>query len=168
MTLKSSDIGLFSKYLQMSYYSEDGDYRKDLPYEKDWKELSSRIRKSERGVNDKEREIILLNFNYTPTLSYYLNKFKTYEHKEIKIHGNLDNMIFGFGDETDDDYQLIENINEVDEAIESLEIISSSDSFTENHKYYLASLYEKGEDGEITYETLMGVRFVPFVESLEP
>lgn len=112
MTLKSSDIGLFSKYLQMSYYSEDGDYRKDLPYEKDWKELSSRIRKSERGVNDKEREIILLNFNYTPTLSYYLNKFKTYEHKEIKIHGNLDNMIFGFGDETDDDYQLIENIND--------------------------------------------------------
>ncbi|MDF1665240.1 MAG: protein-L-isoaspartate(D-aspartate) O-methyltransferase [Planctomycetota bacterium] len=29
-------------------------------------------------------------------------------------------------------------------------------------------LYQKGEDGEITYETLMGVRFVPFVESLEP
>jgi len=41
-----------------------------------------------------------------------------------------------------------ENINNVEEAINSLEIISSNDSFTENHKYYLASLYEKGLDFE--------------------
>ena len=41
-----------------------------------------------------------------------------------------------------------ENINNVEEAINSLEVISSNDSFTENHKYYLASLYEKGLDFE--------------------
>ncbi len=39
-----------------------------------------------------------------------------------------------------------ENINYLDNAITSLESISSSESFTENHKYYLASLYEKGQD----------------------
>jgi tetratricopeptide (TPR) repeat protein len=39
-----------------------------------------------------------------------------------------------------------ENINSVDEAINSLEVISSNDSFTENHKYYLASLYEKDQE----------------------
>jgi Flp pilus assembly protein TadD len=37
----------------------------------------------------------------------------------------------------------LENVGYVDESIDSLEDISSEEGFTENHKYYLASLYEK-------------------------
>ena len=36
-----------------------------------------------------------------------------------------------------------ENIEDVDESIDSLEGVSSLEGFGENHKYYLASLYEK-------------------------
>lgn len=36
-----------------------------------------------------------------------------------------------------------ENIEKVDESIDSLEYASAEESFGENHKYYLASLYEK-------------------------
>jgi tetratricopeptide (TPR) repeat protein len=50
-----------------------------------------------------------------------------------------------------------ENINKTDEAINSLEVISSNDSFTENHKYYLASLYEKGKDFEKSFSLIFEV-----------
>ncbi len=59
-----------------------------------------------------------LNFNYTSTLDKY---FKLFNESEIKaelnhIHGKLNDKLniinFGFGDEMDDDYKIIENIND--------------------------------------------------------
>ena len=57
--------------------------------------------------------IMLLNFNYTKTPELYLT-----ESSNVRInyiHGNLNNpqsIIFGYGDELDDDYKRIQNLNE--------------------------------------------------------
>lgn len=65
-----------------------------------------------------KNHICYLNFNYTPTIQKYienLNQEKD-EVKLIHIHGELlndENQInFGFGDEMDEDYKKIENIND--------------------------------------------------------
>lgn len=72
--------------------------------------------KKEELVNN----LYFLNFNYTPIASIYsdlLNKDDKIESKVNYIHGNLGNIIenkinFGFGDEMDDDYKMIENIDD--------------------------------------------------------
>jgi hypothetical protein len=57
---------------------------------------------------------LLLDFNYTRTGKFYNNFLSDLisENSIVKIHGDLNDPIFGFGDETDDDYKLIENIND--------------------------------------------------------
>lgn len=71
-------------------------------------------------------EILFLNFNYTFTESLYYNltRFdlssdfnKNLEKSVIHIHGTTaqndnNNVIFGFGDEIDEDYKSIENLND--------------------------------------------------------
>jgi hypothetical protein len=61
------------------------------------------------------KSILFLNFNYTDTSSRYLqNRFENNDNT-IHIHGELNNsanpMIFGYGDELDDDYLKIEKLN---------------------------------------------------------
>lgn len=63
--------------------------------------------------------ILILNFNYTPIPDIYnkLNEYDDNVNSSINfIHGllgnNTDNKVnFGFGDEMDEDYKLIENLN---------------------------------------------------------
>ena len=59
------------------------------------------------------RETLILNFNYTNTISNYLIKLNYKSPKNIFIHGELNNLdnpiIFGFGDEVDRRYEEIEN-----------------------------------------------------------
>ena len=55
--------------------------------------------------------IMLLSFNYTKTVHLYHNQnfFLNY------IHGELDkpqNIIFGYGDEIDENYQALKNLND--------------------------------------------------------
>ncbi|WP_166920368.1 AbiH family protein [Flavobacterium poyangense] len=73
-------------------------------------------------------EILFLNFNYTFTEGLYSNlawldlsrniiNNKNLERSVIHIHGTTDqkdnnNVIFGFGDELDEDYKSIENLND--------------------------------------------------------
>lgn len=73
------------------------------------------------GDDFKLPEILFLDFNYTPTIYYYAEKinsnFTTYSNVDIiKIHGEIsktDNPInFGFGDEMDESYKIIENKND--------------------------------------------------------
>ena len=56
-------------------------------------------------------KILFLNFNYTSTLLQYT--YGTHDTKVINIHGELQNpnnpIIFGYGDEKDDNYKFIEN-----------------------------------------------------------
>lgn len=63
------------------------------------------------------REILFLDFNYTPTLINYIKEINLNQYlygtaKLIKIHGEANSSYnpinFGFGDEKDDDYKIIE------------------------------------------------------------
>lgn len=61
-------------------------------------------------------EHLILNFNYTRTLSIYEEELRRYpSHKIIYIHGRLHDtsnpIIFGYGDETGEDYKKIEDLN---------------------------------------------------------
>lgn len=64
--------------------------------------------------------LYFLNFNYTPTANIYCDILKGDDRIECDInfiHGELENknenrINFGFGDEMDEDYKLIENIND--------------------------------------------------------
>lgn len=61
-------------------------------------------------------QILFLNFNYTSTADLYLQKGS--EFKINHIHGELGNdknpIIFGYGDELDDDYKEISKLNDND------------------------------------------------------
>ncbi len=67
-----------------------------------------------------EQNNLFLNFNYTNTINNYVKLLNSGEYcgkvEEIQIHGTLyeyENKInFGFGDEMDDDYKQIENLND--------------------------------------------------------
>lgn len=82
-------------------------------------EIETLFRKEKYGgENINKSETLVLNFNYTSTLRRYT---KLYEKEglnvsEINIHGKLfdekNEVNFGFGDEMDDDYKIIENIND--------------------------------------------------------
>lgn len=73
--------------------------------------------------------IMLLNFNYTKTALQYLPKEKQiFFHNHI--HGEIDNpqsIIFGYGDELDNDYKTIQNINDNDylKNIKSIKYLES-------------------------------------------
>lgn len=59
-------------------------------------------------------EVLFLNFNYTKTADLYISKASGF--KVNHIHGELDNdknpIIFGYGDEMDEDYKTISNLND--------------------------------------------------------
>lgn len=61
-------------------------------------------------------QILFLNFNYTNTADLYVSKSS--EFKVNHIHGELGNdknpIIFGYGDELDDDYKEISKLNDND------------------------------------------------------
>lgn len=95
-------------------------------------------------------EILFLSFNYTFTEKIYSNHtqfeyFEPYKNlikRYIHIHGTTDkydrnDVIFGFGDEIDEDYQSIENLNDNDylENIKSIKYLE-----TDNYKNLLEFL----------------------------
>lgn len=95
-------------------------------------------------------EILFLNFNYTFTEKLYSNhtEFDAFSSKKdivkryIHIHGTTDkydrnDVIFGFGDEIDEDYKSIENLNDNDylENIKSIKYLE-----TDNYKQLLEFL----------------------------
>jgi tetratricopeptide (TPR) repeat protein len=50
-----------------------------------------------------------------------------------------------------------ENIESIEDSIDTLEVVSSEESFSENHKYYLASLYEKSGSFEKSTDLIMEI-----------
>ena len=91
-------------------------------------ELRYYIDKKLNNDNFKKENLIpntlILNFNYTKTAEKLY--IKNGNDKIINIHGELNNennpIIFGYGDELDDDYERIERLQNND--------------FLENIKYY--------------------------------
>ncbi|OUQ52904.1 hypothetical protein B5E60_10005 [Alistipes sp. An116] len=61
-------------------------------------------------------QILLLNFNYTTTADMYLYKDSGFEvdHIHGKLGDDLNHIIFGYGDEMDDDYKTISKLNDND------------------------------------------------------
>lgn len=59
---------------------------------------------------------LILNFNYTSTFDFYIRELRFISKLDVKanhIHGELNkNIVFGFGDEMDEDYKLIENMDD--------------------------------------------------------
>jgi hypothetical protein len=96
-------------------------------------------------------EILFLNFNYTFTERLYYNMSwydlprrvnENLEKSTIHIHGTTDNndnnnVIFGFGDEIDEDYKSIENLND-NTYLENIKSIKYLE--TDNYKKLLEFL----------------------------
>jgi hypothetical protein len=116
-----------------------------------------------RGPVDKLDNILYLNFNYTSTEKLYI---KTSD-KVIHIHGELENpenpIIFGYGDEIDDKYKLIEqkNDNEYLENIKSIKYLETRNykdllNFIDSNKY---QIYIMGHSCGISDRTLLNTLF---------
>ena len=90
-------------------------YSKEFSLKEDKEEI---LRIIEGFKEDQNSDItfntLALDFNYTSTFYLYNQRLESLinEHYWIKIHGDLNQFIFGFGDETDKDYQEIENIGD--------------------------------------------------------
>lgn len=98
--------------------------------------------------------LLFLNFNYTYTEKLYSNNNfnfsnkKSIEKKYIHIHGTLDekdenSIIFGFGDELDDDYKVIEKLddNEYLENIKSIKYLEN-DNYKKLLEYLNSDKYQ--------------------------
>ena len=122
------------KYFEMRPLGLSEEYVKDNPYaqefpKEDWKDLIqidaeiTEYRKK-RDLYSLNHKTYFLNFNYTCSLDIYIrlmNGNHNLNHygqaSQIQIHGRLSNVTentinFGFGDEMDEDYKLIENLDD--------------------------------------------------------
>jgi hypothetical protein len=115
---KCGDIFKFLDIIKpISVFNEELSLLKQFPKE-DFKEIEYHFNDEKNGVGKKS--LFVLNFNYTPTVLRYLVDQKIDENltkTHVSIHGSLgdlnDNKInFGFGDEMDEDYKLIENLDD--------------------------------------------------------
>ncbi|AQX07949.1 AbiH family protein [Elizabethkingia ursingii] len=99
-------------------------YFYEFPYEDRLEliEIDDELLKQINESNPTTNELLFLDFNYTNTVDTYaktLNSFKTPLYPratQISIHGKINDHVnpinFGFGDEMDDHYKLIENTND--------------------------------------------------------
>lgn len=80
---------------------------------------------NEYSKNEELKNIIFINFNYTSTIGEYTGS-KIINTVLVNIHGSINDMenpiIFGYGDEIDDSYNLLEKVsnNEYLENIKSI------------------------------------------------
>jgi hypothetical protein len=84
---------------------------------------------------------LIINFNYTNLIDTYMSKlFPGYDNNEncVNIHGQINDpknkIIFGFGDEYDDNYKLIEKLND-NRYLDNVKSINYS--LTKNYKNIL-------------------------------
>ena len=81
--------------------------------------------------------ILFVNFNYTNTVDFYIQNSVSYQ---IHIHGELtnpQNMIFGYGDEMDQDYLQLQNLND-NECLRNIKSIKYLE--TDNYRSTLSFL----------------------------
>ena len=118
--------------------------------------------------------IILLNFNYTSTADMYLPKVDKFSTNHI--HGKLsnpDSVIFGYGDERDDEYDVLmkKNDNEYLQHIKSFRYLEASNyrnmlSFIESAPYQVCIM---GHSCGLSDRTLLATLFEhPNCVSIKP
>ena len=110
-------------------------------------------------------KILLLNFNYTSTINNYPSKLGI-DTKLIHIHGQLNNpqsVIFGYGDELDENYKklLDSKNNEYLKNVKSIRYLESSNyrqllSFIESDSY---QVYIMGHSCGTSDRTLLNTLF---------
>jgi len=103
--------------------------------------ISNNIKKIFFSDTDANKDIVcFLNFNYTKTLDQYT--YATKNTRTINIHGELNSsnnpVIFGYGDELDENYKNIESINN---NVFHQNIKSARYSLTNNYGKVLSFLY---------------------------
>lgn len=120
------------------------------------------------------RNIMLLNFNYTSTADLYLPKSDKFQVNHI--HGelsNLESVIFGYGDEHDDEYQPLmkKNDNEYLRHIKSFRYLEAANyrkmlSFIEMDAYQVCIM---GHSCGVSDRTLLATLFEhPNCVSIKP
>ena len=118
----------------------------------------------------KPKDTLVLNFNYTSTLTNYIPRLKEEEIEATvnHIHGDLKNIkenpiVFGFGDEIDEKYKEIENINDNRylENIKSIEYLQT-DSYKNLLNYIESDVYQifiMGHSCGLSDRTLLNTLF---------
>jgi hypothetical protein len=102
----------------ISIFNNDDKLKLEFNQIEDKKSIDDFFSLEEKDKNNNKAKSLLMSFNYTSTLDKYVDSFKEGEIDVIlnQIHGRVNNennkINFGFGDEMDDDYKIIENINE--------------------------------------------------------
>ncbi|AUC77754.1 AbiH family protein [Olleya sp. Bg11-27] len=113
-----SDVDSVYSFLQpISIFDK---HRKDIEKEflkKEDQLIVADSLKQQKKDNEMLNTCLFLNFNYTSSLDGYVDLLlKEYSVSVNQIHGrlnDLDNLVnFGFGDEMDQDYKIIENIDD--------------------------------------------------------
>lgn len=87
----------------------------------------------------KPNDFLFLNFNYTDTINHYCQFIHNDRPLLIDIHGELNNsenpMIFGYGDELEENYSKLENLQD-NEYLENIKSIKYQE--TDNYKQVLS------------------------------
>lgn len=118
------------------------DYLKTIELDIVHEEIKNTIIDIRNDNGYRNQEIIILNFNYTNIVKNYIDVFdSTNKINIINIHGELGNnenpIIFGYGDETNEYFEKIENTNH-NEFTRNLK--SFSYLMTENYRKLFALL----------------------------
>ena len=74
--------------------------------------LKSSSKRMFDGFNDEIDKMLFVNFNYTELLFKYVTLDRHPNHNLIYIHGEIkdsDSVIFGYGDDSDENYKQLEN-----------------------------------------------------------
>lgn len=163
----------FFKILELlkpiSKLSNEQNVLKEFNKKEDQEEIE--IKFKEELINIIINQVYLLSFNYTFTGQKYQSLLKNDERIESKInyiHGVVGNITenkinFGFGDEMDDDYKIIENINDNEflRNFKSFHYLQNSNynnllSFVENEKFQVLIL---GHSCGLSDRTLLNTIF---------
>lgn len=117
--LENKDWLKIYNYLKpISLFNSEDNILKEFLNKEDILEIKNHFNKEKR--EEIVNKIHYLSFNYTPIANAYckiLNEDDRVQCEVNSIHGELENdyenkINFGFGDEMDDDYKSIENIND--------------------------------------------------------
>ncbi len=111
-------IKIYNCLKPISIFSNEENVLKLFINSEDVKEIKEHFEKEKK--EELVNNLYFLNFNYTPLANIYcelLNKDERIIGRINFIHGSIENnqenkINFGFGDEMDDDYKIIENIND--------------------------------------------------------
>ena len=165
----SSLKSIYDVLKPISLTSNEHDVLKEFNNSEDVKEIKDYLEKEKK--EELVNKLYFLNFNYTPTVKIYSDILNTSERIETKvnyIHGELENVSdnkinFGFGDEMDEDYKEIENLNDNEylKNFKSFQYLQNSNyndllSYVESEKFQVIIL---GHSCGLSDRTLLNTIF---------